>query len=90
MVRVESVFKKFRGSPANSPDPERKSCGFKNIRICVEGALFWVCSSYIVGSLLSTLVRVLGPTQLAECDYFTPGFLPCACLILVLNQHLNR
>ena len=56
----------------------------------MDGALVWLCSSYIVGSLLNTLVRVLGPTQLAECDYFTPGFLPCASLILVLNQHLNR
>ena len=45
MSTLESVLKKVPGSPANSPDtcgrkayPERKSCGFKNIRIRVDGA----------------------------------------------------
>ena len=43
---LESGFKKLRTRIADSPDtcgrklyPERKSCGFKNIRIFVDGAL---------------------------------------------------
>ena len=43
---LESEFKKFRDSPANSPDkcrrkahPEGKSCGYKNIQIREDGAL---------------------------------------------------
>ena len=41
------AYLKSAGSPANSPDtrgrkayPERKSCGFKNILIRIDGALF--------------------------------------------------
>ena len=59
-MRVDGRYEYATCGRGNFLNPERKSCGFKNIRIRVDGAL--------VSSMKRTLVETLGKGSLRRLN----------------------